>query len=283
MSISINGTSLVWDGTCTISNFTDASTGVVTLTLTPSGGVGNLPALVDGTPGLPPTLRNLTVNQVAFGVTPPASSWTQFAAGGPGTASVYDATVYVNSGQRGLAGTNGAFLGSSDLSGTATVGYVPAYTTVPSAGVVWSPQKCGPTYNAFPISNVSNSGTNSQSTLCSVSVPAQPFAWYPWCCGQAVTSGTANTVIGLKAMLNSATTGNVVGQGLAVAGNVNQVADLGPGFGAAIGGGYGQVAANASAQIYFVAVQTASTSDAWSIAGAAAGNAWFTVQVQPVP
>src|SRR6185312_17245739 len=98
MSISIDGTSLVWDGEVHITNFTDPDTGVVTLTLTPAGGIGSLPALVDGTPGVPSPPRNVTVNEVAAGTTLPAPVVTIVDPGGAGTAAIWDLTFSVHAG-----------------------------------------------------------------------------------------------------------------------------------------------------------------------------------------
>src|SRR5690242_5527930 len=123
MSLSIDGTSLIFDGTVTITNFSSPGNGIATLTLTPSGGVGALPALVAGDPGLPPTLTVGTVTTLAAGSSATASL-TQTAAGGAGVASAYQLNLGIPAGAAGTNGTNGTLAGSSDLTGTAAVGNI---------------------------------------------------------------------------------------------------------------------------------------------------------------
>lgn len=274
-------TGIVWSGQV---NFTDSSdvgvTGVATLTLTPDIGVTNLPALVTGDSGPPPTLRNVTVNQVAYGTTPPASSATLITPGGAGTASVYDLTLYVNSGQQGVAGSF-AIASATDLSGTLTNKYTLVYNASTSLWVV-SPMLAGDILNITPVTGfTSYSGSAGQATLGSLTVPAQPFDWRPSVEGFATPTGTANTKVDLAAYLTSPTTGDQVGYMIGQPGALPPTLSLQRSFGAAIGSGsYGRVSAGSAATLYFVAKQTATTSDAW---GVAAASCSFSVLVNAIP
>ena len=269
---------IVWTGQV---NFTDSSdvatTGVATLTLTPDVGVSNLPALVAGEPGFPPTLRNVTVNQVAYGTTPPASSFTLITAGGPGTASVYDLNLYVNSGATGSTGSGSAISSASDISGTPTNGYTVVYNSSTSKWVIRGVQT-GDIYSASTFTSYAGSAT--QTTLATITVPAQPFDWRPDVQGFARATGV-NTQIDLACYLNSATTGDQVGYGPGTTSNFTPIY-LHRAFGAAIGSGtYGRVAAGSSATLYLVAKQVAAgVSTSWSVSNSSCN---FSVKVNPIP
>jgi len=268
---------ITWTGEVLFTDSSDVgTTGVATLTLTPSVGVSNLPALVAGNPGPPPTLRNVTVNQVSYGTTPPASTWTLVTAGSAGVASVYDLTLYVNSGQAGTSGTF-TIAGATDFSGTPTNAYTLVYNSSTSKWAV-SAQMVGNLFVPSSYTSASTSGTNSQSTLASLTVPSQPFDWYPVVHGQAVATGTVNTHVDLVCRINNSTTGNQVGYGRGVTGATPPPTTLIPAFGSALSGGYGLVSAGSAATVYFIATQTATTSDAWAVSNSTCA---FTVQVQP--
>src|SRR6185437_6213123 len=98
MALTIDGNSLVFEGTLTVTNFTNPANGVCTLTLTPSGGGGTLPALLAGTPGLPPTLTVGTVTTLSAGASA-TFALTETSSGGAGTASAYTIDVGIPQGQ----------------------------------------------------------------------------------------------------------------------------------------------------------------------------------------
>lgn len=268
-------TGIVWTGQV---NFTDSSdvgvTGVATLTLTPDIGVTNLPALVQGETGPAPTLRNVTVNQVAFGSTPPASTFTQVSPG------VYDLTAYMNSGAPGVPGAF-ALSSATDLTGTLTNKFTLVYSTTDGKWHV-SPMLAGDIVAVTPITGfTAYSGSSSQATLATQNIPAQPSDWRPDVDGFATATGTVNTHVNVAVYLNSPTTGDLVGisesKTLASAGFLG----LHRSFGAAIGSGsYGRVPAGQAAVLYFVAQQTNSTPDAW---GVAAAGCSFSTLVNPIP
>jgi hypothetical protein len=272
--------SITWQGTVTFSASSDPfATGVATLTLTPSGGVSNLPALVNGDPGLPPTFRNVTVHQVAYGTTPPASTSTLVSPGGPGVASVYDLDLYVNSGQQGAAGTNAAVLAASDVVVTGIAdGWTLVYNASTSKLVAQQPKRViGPFISS---SITAYNGNAASTTVASIGVPAQPWAWRPRVHAHFYVTGTANTHIDALVRLNDPSAGDIVGMALGLTGAVSDRLIVGQHFGAAVSGTstYGQVAAGASATLYLLASQTASTSDNWQTL---ATNGQFVVEVIP--
>lgn len=276
-------TGIVWTGQV---NFTDSSdvgvTGVATLTLTPNVGVTNLPALAAGDPGLPPVLRNVNVNQVAFGTAVPASSWVLVTAGdaATGVAPIYDLTLYVNSGQPGVSGAF-ALSSATDLVGTLTNKYTLVYSTTDNMWHV-SPMLAGDIYAITPITGFTGySGSSGTAVLGTLNIPAQPADWRPSVEGFATVVGTANTHVDLAAYLTS-TTGDQVGWGPGQPGAAPPPIHIGRAFGAAIGPSlpYGKVLAGSAAQVLFVAKQSASTADAWSINAASCA---FSVQVNPIP
>ena len=279
--ISVDGNSLVIsNATITVENAFDQSNGAAVIIITPAGGLGTLPALLQGQPGLPPVLRNITTHPVPAGTAlpSPSSVWTPIAPGGPGVASVYDLDIWVNSGEAGTAGSY-SIAGSTDLSGTATNNWTLVWNAI-SNQFEYQPLYVGATYWPSTINNTSGfTAQNTPRTLTSISVPALPFAWTPVMFGQTVVTGTVNTVIELTANLGSAS-GQQVGVGFGVTGQASQTVVLQSGIPAGSASGYGQVAANSSATIVLSATQTANTTDSWATSSATTS---FQLTPSPVP
>jgi len=289
-TVGSDGTSLVWQGTLTFSNASDPfQTGVATLTATPSGGISNLPAIVDGTPGLPPVINAITVTQVPYGTTVPPSAFTLVDPGGPGDASVYDFTFYVQSGQQGTAGTNATISTASDLElptgvtlGSATAGFTIYYDATHSKWLVSQPQMAtGPYITLNSSFAAAYSGNAGAYQVATVGLPSLPWTYYPIVSAGLYVSGTVNTHVDLVARLNNATTGNQIGYGLGQTGAGPYAVLLGSAFGAGLTGGstYGQVAANTTATVYLVADQINSTTDNWQTINT---NGYLTVTTVPV-
>lgn len=276
MAITQNGNSFTWTGTITVTNATDITTGVATIVLSPNGGVGTLPFLAQGVSGLPPVLRNVTVNQYAYGVTPPAPTFTPVSIGGAGQQSVYDLTFGVNAGPPGSPGVT-TISGASDLTGTPTDKYILVYNSTSGTWVV-SQQKVGGFYN--PSSFTTYTGNGSNVVLAQMAIPAQNWAWRPRVHGWATVTGTPNTKVNLICTLGSST-GDQVALSPGVTGTTGQFTWLMPGFGSPLGATtYGSVAAGQVGNIYLVAQQTASTTDNYSIS---ASSLSWTVEVAPIP
>lgn len=282
MSITQDGNSLVWDGTVTITNATDITSGVCTLMLTPAGGVGNLPVMAAGPSGPPPIFDNVNVTTLVAG-SQASGSLSLNAAGGPGVASHYNLNLSIPRGEAGagMVGINDA----NDLDGT------PGATTDQFA-MIWQnstskwqmkAQLCGDTFQA--ISFTAAAGSTSPQTLASITVPAQKFNWRPSVSGMAVATGTANTHVDLRCLLNNSSSGQLVGKGKGVTGSGHGSVPaypitLIPAFDGALSQGYGVVQAGAAATFYFQAVQTAFTSDSWSVP---VTDMYFQVKVDPIP
>ncbi|MDG3012369.1 hypothetical protein G4X40_19705 [Rhodococcus sp. D2-41] len=280
--------SITWNGSVTFSGATDPlSTGVATLTLTPAGGVSNLPALVDGAPGLPPQLT-FAVNTLAAGATATVQT-TQTNPGSAGTASAYTVTLGIPQGAQGAAGTNATIAGASDLElpsgvslGTATAGYTLSYDAVNSKWLVGAPKRTTGPYVVLSSSFTAYSGTAGSATLASIGLPALPYAYRPQVQAGFYGTGTVNTHVDGMVLLNSPTpgTGQQVGYGLGITGAGPYPVNVQTSFGASISGSstYGQVAANTAATFYLVASQLNSTTDSW---GAQTTNGYLTITAVP--
>lgn len=279
--ITVDGNSLIIsNATITVENAFDQSNGAAVIIITPAGGLGTLPALLQGQPGLPPDFRNITQHPVPAGTALPSPSavWTLISPGGPGVASVYDLDIWLNTGEAGESGAY-SIAGSTDLSGSATNNYTLIWNALEDQ-FEYAPLYIGATYWPSTINNTSGfTAQGTPRTLTQISIPALPFAWTPTLYGQTVVSGTVNTVIELSANIGS-TSGQQVGVGYGVAGQANQTVSLLTGIPAGSASGYGQVAANSSATIVLSATQTANTTDSWATSS---GTTSFIITPNPVP
>lgn len=280
MALTIDGNSLVFTGTVTVTNFINPANGVCTLTLTPAGGVGTLPALLAGTPGLSPTLTVGTVTTLSPGAQA-TFSLNLTTPGGPGTANAYTVNVGLPQGQAGSNGTNGTLAGCSDLTGTAAVGDIPMVTSISPTAFQYVQFPYAFVANPSTITPVSNASGEATEQLCAVSVTAQPFSWVPICFATVTVAGTINTVVNLHATLTAgARNGDIIGEAWGYAGQATQTLSMNSGFGALMSStGYGVVPSGDTATIYLKAIEVASTADNWSISDTTAS---FTVLGIPV-
>lgn len=290
MTYATGGDSITWTGMVSITMSSDLiQTGTGTLTLTPMGGTGILPALVDGSPGLPPVISALTVTQVPYGTSVPASTFTLIDPGGPGEASTYSLQLYVQEGAAGTAGTNATISTASDLElpsgvslGSGTAGYTLYYDSTHSKWLVSQPMMTsGPYITLAGSFAAAYSGNASNYQVATLGLPSLPWAYYPMVSAQMQAAGTVNTHVDLVCRLNNATTGNQVGYGIGFTGAGPYPITVAPNFGSTISGGstYGQVAANTTAILYLLGLQINSTTDSWSTINT---NASFTVTCVPV-
>jgi hypothetical protein len=279
--ISVDGNSIVITNcTVTVDNAFDPTTGVATITITPTGGLGTLPALVDGQSGPSPQLRNLNLTQVPYGTAlpNPAGSFTTIVPpGSPGVSAVYDMNISLNSGAPGSLSAY-TLSGASDISGSPAAKNVITRNSS-NNGFVYSPRLVGPLGWASSYNDTSGTGAGPR-TLTQLTIPAQTFAYYPICIGSTVVNGTANTQVNLQAYVGS-TAGNLVGIGFGVAGVPAQTVILQPGIPAGSNGTYGQVASGSTATLIFAATQVASTVDAWSTSKNTTSFLVFGLAVQP--
>lgn len=288
MTYATGDNSITWNGMVSLTMSSDlVQTGTGTLTLTPMGGQGVLPALVDGTPGLPPNLT-FTVSELSAGSSPTVTQ-TLTDPGAAGEASSYTINLGIPVGAQGADGTNATISGASDLElpsgvslGSSTAGYTLYYDATHSKWLVSQPMVTSGPYITLAGSFASAySGNASNYQVATMGLPSLPWAYYPMVSAQIQASGTANTHVDLVCRLNNATTGNQIGYGVGFTGAGPYPITLVPNFASSITGGstYGQVAANTTATLYLLALQINSTTDSWSTINT---NAAFTVTCVPV-
>lgn len=282
MSITQDGNSFIWDGTVTVTNATDITTGVATLMLTPNGGVGNLPVLAAGEPGPPPLFDSVTATTLAAGSAATATI-TPVSTGGPGVSSHYTITLGIPVGDVGTQGPY-TIVGATDFAGTPTNGDTLVYDGSSGKWTAASQSSGNNVYSAQSFTAVSGNG--SPVTLATLTIPAQSFNWLPTVSGSAMPSGTINTHVDLRCLLNNPTTGQQIGYGYGYTGAGSEwylpslpVALLTE-YGGNIVGGYGVVSAGQAATLYFQAIQTATTTDSFSIP---TNSMNFTVHVNAIP
>lgn len=288
MTYATGSSSITWTGMVSLTMSSDLiQTGTGTLTLTPMGGTGVLPALVDGTPGLPPVLT-FAATELSAGSTPTVTS-VLTDPGGAGEASTYTVTLGIPVGATGSAGTNATISTASDLElpsgvslGSATAGYTLYYDATHSKWLVSQPMMASGPYITLSSSFYAPySGSAGNYLVATMGLPALPWAYYPIVSGQIQAAGTVNTHVDLICRLNNSSTGQQVGYGLGFTGVGPYPITLVSSFASAITGGgtYGQVAANTTATLYLLALQTNSTTDDWSTINT---NGSFTVTCVPV-
>jgi len=272
-SLTITGASITFDSSY------DPTTGIATITITPAGGLGTLPAVLDGQPGQPP------IFQVGAVTTLPAGSdatvaLTELAPGGAGISNVYQLNFGIPVGPTGASGSNSIFdfIAGGEAALTNAVGLIWNEVTSLFDPVVPAASAAGQVYYASSINSTTGSSAGPR-TLTSISVPPQPFPWFPTVSGGCVVTGTVNTQVNVQAFVGS-TSGDQVGVGYGVPGTPTQSVALMSGVPAGSASGYGVVAAGTSATIVFAATQVASTSDAWSTASATSTFQVFTTPVQ---
>lgn len=274
-----DGQYYIWTGKVQIPKTYDPTTKSAIILLGPDGGIADIPALVQGDPGQPATLDE-TISFTALAYDDPTVDSASFTLITPGTTStppVYRLNLALHKGSPGNDGTS-SILSASDITGTATDGYIIA-KKAGETKAEWVAAKVGGQYWPASISNTS--GTDGQNrTLCSVNIAAQPFDWRPRVYAQCVIGGTANTRVDLIARLNNATSGDIVGRAFGVVGATPPPAVLVSGVPAGSSSTVGKVSAGSSATIYLRAEQQASTTDAYSTAGVTTS---FLVEVAPLP
>lgn len=274
--ITVDGNSIIISNcTITFNNAFDPTTGVASITITPAGGLGTLPGVLQGQAGYPPTLRNVNLTQIPYGEALPASTWTEINPGGAGEASIYDLNISLNA---GAPGEIASFLitAAEDV-----VGAVEDFTTLLWNSAVDAFQLTVPPVGVYvwPTVATATSGTTAgPRTLAQVTVPAQPWPWYPIVFGHTVVTGTLNTQVNLSANIG-ASGGVQVGYGNGVAGATAQSISLSSSPPAGTATSAPLVGTNTQATIVFTATQVGANVDAWSTAAATTA---FSVMALPV-
>jgi hypothetical protein len=253
----------------------DPSQGLFIAVGEPAGGFGSFPALVKGDPG-PTPLFDTTINLTVLGYTDPTPDSAGLTLlGVSGGVPTYQASLSLH---EGPPGTDGISTLDPTAYGDPITGFGLVYSASDS-GFVYQAPLCGDRYIPATI-NSAPSG-NPTWNLCAVAIPALNFDWRPHIEGQAIVTGAggSNVAVDLVARLNNQSSGNVVGQGigLAGAGPFQNVMSSGPPAGSS--DSYDRIYAGASAVIYFNAERSSGT-DTFTTSSS---SSQFSVRVCPIP
>lgn len=253
----------------------DPSSGLFIAVGQPAGGFGNFPALVKGNPGVSPTFDS-TVNLTVLDWNDPSGNAASLALlGSPGGVPNYQASLTIHAGAPGADGT--AVIDPTAY-GDPMTGYGLVYNASDS-GFVYQAPLCGDRY--IPASVNSVPAGNPTYTICAVSIPAYPFDWRPEIEGQAVVaaSGGSNVAVDLVARLNNETSGNVIGQGIGLAGAGPFQNVMSSAIPAGSSDSYDRVYAGASAIVYLRSERSSGT-NTYTISNS---TVIFKVKVAPIP
>lgn len=189
----------------------DPDIGVALLAIRPQGGMGiNIPAIEKGDPGKH-TKFQTAVDFTALEPDDPTEDSAEVVEVVPGSDTVSQVVKLKLALHKGEKGDDGdATWDPTDLEEYPEPGYVPAVNG-DADGFDLVPLKVGDEY--WPTS-ISNSGTDdANTTLCPISVPAQPFDWRPEIKAETtVTQVSGSCSVDLIARLNGETSGNIVGR-----------------------------------------------------------------------
>lgn len=270
----------VTDATITFNNAFDSSTGVATITITPKGGVATLPGLVQGESGPPGLFRDIHLEQHDYDsdLPDPAAYVKKIKDGGSGESALYDLYLNVNQGPPGDPGEF-SLSKAGDVTGDARDKTILVYHD-DDEQFHYQHQRVGDIHEASTVdSTQGNSGTRK---LASVHVKARPFDWRPFVHGEVVVEGTDDTSVDLIATINSPD-GDQCGYGRGLTGHDGKhVRQIQSSFGGDMASDYGKIKAGESTTIYFIAKQTASTSDEWKTDSSRDGS-YFTVAEWALP
>lgn len=255
----------------------DPSSNMFIAVAAPIGGLGSFPALVQGDTGPAPTLDPV-VNYTVLGPTDPTPNSASFTPTSPG---VYQLNLVIHEGPEGTPGDT--ILDPDDFTGT----QLPGKMLVLNAGTTafeYQSQKVGDRYVPAAIANTPSG--NPTYTLCSVSIPAQPFDWRPQVSGHCLLNGTSSNVrVDLIARLDAGLggtpeiSGNIVGRGIGVASTFIQAIVISAGPPTNASATYDKVAAGTAAVVYLRAERQAGTGTFTTTAT----DTHFCVRVEPIP
>lgn len=240
----------------------------------PSGGYGNIPALLRGEPGPTITLDNV-INLTVLDYDDPSVDSASLTAL---TETDYQVNLTIHQGPKGDRGVATLDMGSF---GTPVAKQLIVVNNTLD-GFVYQPQLVGDSYP--PATIRSAPAGNPSYTLCSVSIAAQPFAWRPRVSGQCVISGAGfwgDVQADFIARLNNESSGNIVGRGFGPSGvNTEKIPTvLSSGRPAGTPSSYNTVAANAAAVIFFTVERQTGTETFTT----SADTTYCEVRVEAIP
>jgi hypothetical protein len=272
---------LRWEGLLLVPLDFDPNTGVIVAVAPPAGiegagGVANLPALVKGDDGLPPTLQeDAEVTELEHDdPTPVTSTWVLVTPGTDTTGPVYKEVKTVRKGTPGTTGTT-TILTATDFSGT------PAATKVlvvndTADGVTVQTQKTG---DVFWPASITEASDDTTQTLGVVNIPARDSDYRVIVHGGSLVTGDNNgdCVVNLVARLNGETGGAVVGRSLGRSGILQAPHYLISAPPAGSSPSFNKVLAGASATVHLRA-ERQSGADTFDTT-----QTYFSVQVVDIP
>jgi len=264
---------LVWEGQLRVPLDWDPNSGVF-IAVTPPGGLANLPALVKGDNGLPPTLRNIVVTELEHDdATPASAEFDLYAEATDVAGPIYDVLLTTH---KGAPGADGGTVLDPDDYGTAVAGRLLAVDSG-LTGFELVPQRVGGTFWPTAVTEAP-SATTAGFTVATISVPAYtyPFQWRPVVTGTNKIAGSgADVRVDLVAHLGS-TGGPVVARGYGRGGVADVLTlDASPDVNATSGDI--TVAANAAAVIYIL-TEKQGGADTYSSSATRCG-----LRVHPIP
>lgn len=238
----------------------------------PDAGMGSIPLLAKGDPGVTPTI-DLPVNLTALASTDPTADSASFTLIGT---NQYQLNLTLHKGPPGVNGTSTL---DPTVYGTPVAGQM--LIVNPTAnGFVYQTPKVGDRW--IPAVLNSMPAGNPAYTLGTVSVPAQPSDWRPTSFGQTVfTPSAGDTAYDLLVRLNDPVAGNIVARGVGVAGLTPPLPPTGLQAGPPAGSAdsYDRVLAGNAATLYLRGERQAGTGTATTVAT----QTTFSVRVSPVP
>lgn len=287
MSLSIDGSNLIFENIrVTLINGSNPETGTAYCIFSSDEGFGQLPFLATGESGKPPVFDSITMTEVDPDEPLPSPNpiVIMVSEGGPGVAAHYTMEFFIHKGEAGDIGAvtiaTATDLATTPALGVATDGYGLVYRSSDSK---WVPvaQRVGNMYT--PATLVATAyNTTSPRLLSQISIPPQPWDWYPRCFAQVEVSGSSDTRVDIIARVGDPSSGDQMGFSKGKAGATPPVNVMIPAplVGASIPGTYGRVAAGEAKTIYLRAEQQAPSSGSWSTP--AAPDTTFCVEVVPL-
>lgn len=279
-----------WTGKLFISKDYNPETGVAIAFFAPPGGRAAVPAMVQGDPGLPITIRNVITTEIDHD--DPAEASMDFVLITPGSAlvqPVYDVEITL---RKGAPGDPAAFnfLDADDLVGSPLAGYVPTYVadtglavggaSTGTPGIVWTAPKIGGVY--WPaVMNSTTSANGAQRTLGQVTLPnfLYPVQIEPYA-GCILTGTGADCVADLMVRVGNATSGDIIARkaGLALTTPRDMTLTPGPPGGGA--SSVGRLEAGSGSTVVSLRAERQSGSDSFSTTGS---QTTFYVKATPLP
>jgi hypothetical protein len=252
----------------------DPSSNMFIAVAAPNGSVGNFPALVQGAPGVTPTIDTaIQFTPLAYNdPTADAASWIVEAP------NLYQLVLQLHDGAPGPPGTM-TIMQATDLIATTPISGQMVVVNPAANGFVLQPQLIADRY--IPGTILSAPSGNGAYTLCSVPIPAQSFDWRPECVGFTVISPTGTDLqANLVARLGTETSGSIVATGMTMAGGLPQVGTLVSIPPAGSADGYDRVAQGVGPTSVFLRVERQSGGSTFTTSSS---TTLFGVRPRPVP